>query len=94
MVEAFADREVFKFSNDPHFAPKVRDIVGLYMNPPDKAIVLSVDASGFSPSHSRCLADSKLSGLEYYALAGKPRSAPRVNIRSRTFSAANGVVVP
>lgn len=35
--------ESFKFSNDPHFAPKVRDIVGLYMNPPDKAIVLSVD---------------------------------------------------
>ena len=33
----------FKFSNDPDFAPKVRDIVGLYMNPPDKAIVLSVD---------------------------------------------------
>lgn len=35
--------EPFKFSNDPGFAPKVRDIVGLYMNPPDKAIVLSVD---------------------------------------------------
>jgi len=35
--------ESFKFSSDPHFAPKVRDIVGLYMNPPDKAIVLSVD---------------------------------------------------
>ena len=35
--------ESFKFSNDPEFAPKVRDIVGLYMNPPDKAIVLSVD---------------------------------------------------
>jgi transposase len=35
--------ESFKFSNDPDFAPKVRDIVGLYMNPPDKAIVLSVD---------------------------------------------------
>jgi transposase len=33
----------FKFSNDPQFARKVRDIVGLYMNPPDKAIVLSVD---------------------------------------------------
>ena len=33
----------FKFSNDPDFAPKVRDIVGLYLNPPDKAIVLSVD---------------------------------------------------
>jgi transposase len=35
--------ESFKFSNDPEFAPKVRDIVGLYMNPPEKAIVLSVD---------------------------------------------------
>ena len=35
--------ESFKFSSDPQFAWKVRDIVGLYMNPPDKAIVLSVD---------------------------------------------------
>ena len=35
--------ESFKFSNDPAFAPKVRDIVGLYMNPPAKAIILSVD---------------------------------------------------
>lgn len=33
----------FKFSNDPQFAAKVRDIVGLYLNPPRKAIVLSVD---------------------------------------------------
>jgi len=35
--------ESFKFSTDPQFASKVRDIVGLYLNPPDKAIVLSVD---------------------------------------------------
>jgi transposase len=35
--------ETFKFSTDPEFAPKVRDIVGLYRNPPDRAIVLSVD---------------------------------------------------
>lgn len=35
--------ESFKFSNDPEFASKVRDIVGLYVNPPDKAILLSVD---------------------------------------------------
>jgi transposase len=35
--------ERFKFSQDPEFVPKVRDIVGLYMNPPDRAIVLSVD---------------------------------------------------
>ncbi len=35
--------ESFKFSTDPQFVAKVRDIVGLYLKPPDKAIVLSVD---------------------------------------------------
>lgn len=35
--------ESFKFSTDPQFVAKVRDIVGLYLNPPDHAIVLSVD---------------------------------------------------
>lgn len=33
----------FKVSNDPDFATKVEDIVGLYLNPPEKALVLSVD---------------------------------------------------
>lgn len=33
----------FKLSNDPHFAAKLKDIVGLYVNPPDHALVLSVD---------------------------------------------------
>jgi len=35
--------ENFKFSKDPQFVEKVRDIVGLYLNPPDKAVVLCVD---------------------------------------------------
>jgi hypothetical protein len=35
--------ENFKFSKDPQFVEKVRDIVGLYLNPPDRAIVLCVD---------------------------------------------------
>ncbi len=35
--------ETFKLSTDPLFVEKVRDIVGLYMNPPDKALVLCVD---------------------------------------------------
>lgn len=35
--------EHFKFSTDPEFVSKVRDIVGLYLNPPDKALVISVD---------------------------------------------------
>ena len=33
----------FKLSNDPHFAAKLRDVVGLYVDPPAHAIVLSVD---------------------------------------------------
>src|SRR6516164_3519049 len=33
----------FKLSTDPLFVEKVRDIVGLYLNPPDKALVLCVD---------------------------------------------------
>lgn len=35
--------KTFKISNDPHFADKVVDVVGLYLNPPDNAMVLSVD---------------------------------------------------
>lgn len=33
----------FKKSNDPAFAEKVEDIVGLYMHPPAHALVLSID---------------------------------------------------
>ena len=33
----------FKLSNDPFFVEKVRDIVGLYLHPPEKAVVLCVD---------------------------------------------------
>ena len=33
----------FKLSTDPYFVEKVRDIVGLYLNPPEHAVVLCVD---------------------------------------------------
>jgi hypothetical protein len=33
----------FKLSNDPKFAAKLKDIVGLYIDPPAHAVVLSVD---------------------------------------------------
>ena len=33
----------FKVSDDPHFVEKVEDIVGLYLNPPERAMVFSVD---------------------------------------------------
>ena len=36
-------QETFKLSTDPHFVAKVRDIVGLYLSPPNNAVVLCVD---------------------------------------------------
>jgi hypothetical protein len=35
--------ETFKFCTDPELEAKVRDIVGLYLDPPEKAVVLCVD---------------------------------------------------
>ncbi len=35
--------ETFKFSTDPELKAKVRDVVGLYLNPPQNSIALSVD---------------------------------------------------
>ena len=35
--------KTFKLSNDKQFVEKVKDIVGLYLDPPDRALVLSVD---------------------------------------------------
>ena len=35
--------KTFKVSNDPHFEEKLKDVVGLYMNPPDQTMVFCVD---------------------------------------------------
>ena len=35
--------ETFKLSRDPRFMEKVVDVVGLYLNPPERAVVLCVD---------------------------------------------------
>ena len=35
--------ETFKLSNDPRFDEKLLDVVGLYLNPPERALVLCVD---------------------------------------------------
>ncbi len=50
----------FKLSNDPHFIDKVPDVVGLYLNPPDKALVLCVEKkpdSGIGPYPTRVTAE-------------------------------------
>jgi putative transposase len=47
LFQAFAVQphrsRTFKLSNDPFFVEKVRDIAGLYLNPPDHALVICVD---------------------------------------------------
>ena len=47
LFQAFAVQphrtRTFKLSNDPFFVEKVRDIAGLYLNPPDHALVLCID---------------------------------------------------
>ena len=36
-------QETWKLSKDPQFVEKVHDVVGLYLNPPERAVVLCVD---------------------------------------------------
>ena len=43
MVSSRTEVHQFKLSNDPKFIDKLRDVVGLYVDPPAHAIVLSVD---------------------------------------------------
>ena len=42
----------FKLSNDPNFVDKLRDLVGLYVDPPAHAIVLSLDEKIQAPSRT------------------------------------------
>ena len=41
--------ETFKFSTDPELDAKIRDVVGLYLHPPEKAVVLCVDEKSRAP---------------------------------------------
>ena len=45
--------DTFKLSNDPLFIEKVRDVVGLYLNPPERAVVLCVDEKSGIPALNR-----------------------------------------
>jgi len=41
--------ETFKFSTDPRLEAKIRDVVGLYLDPPEKAVVVCVDEKSRAP---------------------------------------------
>jgi transposase len=84
--------ETFKLSKDPLFIEKVRDIVGLYLHPPDKALVLCVDektqiqALDRSPC-CRCARDSRNAERMTTHGMGRPRCSPR-STRRRARSSA------
>ena len=61
--------ETFKLSADPLFIEKVRDIVGLYLNPPDRALVLCVDEK----SQIQALDRTRPSGARMITCATAPR---------------------
>ena len=62
--------QTFKLSSDPLFVDKVRDIVGLYLSPPNRALALSVDEK---TSYKRLIASS----------AGAFRSGERILMSAR-----------
>ena len=59
--------EQFKLSNDPKFVEKLRDVVGLYVNPPAHAIVLSVDEK------------SQIQALDSHSAGSSYEEGPRRN---------------
>jgi hypothetical protein len=62
--------ETFKLSKDPLFVDKVRDIVGLYLDPPERALVLCVDEK----SQIQALDRSALILPMQVGLAGAPHA--------------------
>ena len=98
--------ETFKLSTDPDFVAKVRDVVGLYVSPPEHAIVLCVDeksqirrgaaATTFAMARPRCSLPStsppaRLSASATVAIA--PSSSASSWMRSRPRCRANSTSI-
>jgi transposase len=84
--------ETFKLSNDPLFVEKVYDVVGLYLNPPEGAVVLSVDEK----SQVQALARSQPA---FPMMPGMPERRTHDYVRHGTtslfaaFDVADGTVI-
>jgi transposase len=77
-------QETWKLSKDPLFIDKVKDVVGLYLAPPERAVVLCVDEKSQiqapEPTHARSFAQ-RLKRRTAHRLT---RASPRWPLRSRT----------
>lgn len=78
----------FKVSNDPRFAEKLMDVVGLYLDPPDHALVLSCDEK----SQIQAL-DRTQKSLPMLARIGgidrEPQSVGRIDVRTKLLGNDN-----
>jgi hypothetical protein len=93
--------DTFKLSPDPLLIEKVRDIVGLYMSPPDHALVMCVDEKALIQALDRTLGKTKEIFLREIlhqnmclrtrVTADKNReSQPRSGVRMRPLAQAGG----
>src|SRR5579863_10097 len=84
--------KTFKLSRDPKFLEKLTDVVGLYLNPPDKAIVLCVDeksriqALNRTQPHGTAEGKACLSKHPRFAIHHVPTSCSWLNLIERWFS--------
>jgi hypothetical protein len=80
--------EAFKFSTDPELDAKVTDVVGLYLDPPENAVVLWVDEKshpGVGPRQPMLPMQARLAERRThdYVCHGTPPCPPRVGDRDR-----------
>jgi transposase len=73
----------FKVSNDPNFAEKLEDVVGLYLNPPEHALVLSLDEKSQTGVPGK---RSLLAGVEIQALDRTQPGLPMKKGRGETMT--------
>src|SRR5579863_10506757 len=84
--------KTFKLSRDPKFLEKLTDVVGLYLNPPDQAIVLCVDeksriqALNRTQPHGTAEGKAWLSKHPRFAIHHVPTSCSWLNLIERWFS--------
>jgi hypothetical protein len=84
--------ETFKLSTDPQFIEKVRDIVGLYIDPPDKALVICVDEKSQIQafgSHSAAGLPSGLAGISI----SRPQIRSSASLPCLPRSRSNGALI-
>ena len=84
--------ETFKLSTDPLFVEKVRDIVGLYLSPPERAVVLCVDEKSQVQALDRTQPLLPMPAAAHHSFAAE--MTPRRRLPSAAKSSASNGPIP